>query len=189
MTSWSEALSRMRIFCPATVSFFPLSLLPLSAFSWSGGRSVGSGRRPLACLLEDLCDSTGTDRAAALANGEAQTLFHSDRLDQLDAHLRVVTRHHHLGAFGQVDDTCDVRRTEVELRPVVVEERRVPATLVLGQDVDLRLELGVRRDRAGLAHDLAALDVLALGAAKQQSDVVAGHTLVKQLAEHLDAGD
>jgi hypothetical protein len=38
----------------------------------------------------------------------------------------------------------------------------VTATLVLGQDVDLRLEVGVRGDRAGLADDLAALDVLRL---------------------------
>ncbi len=42
--------------------------------------------------------------------------------------------HDHLGAFGQVDDARDVRGAEVELRAVVVEERRVPATLVLGED-------------------------------------------------------
>ena len=36
---------------------------------------------------------------------------------------------------------------------------------------------------------LAALDFLALGAAQQAADVVAGLALVEQLAEHLDAGD
>ena len=41
----------------------------------------------------------------------------------------------------------------------------------------------------GLRDDLAALDVLALDAAQQQADVVAGLALVEQLAEHLDAGD
>ena len=47
----------------------------------------------------------------------------------------------------------------------------------------------MRRDRAGLDDDLAALDVLALGATQQQADVLARLALVEQLAEHLDAGD
>src|SRR6202008_999358 len=55
--------------------------------------------------------------------------------------------------------------------------------------VDLGLELGVRRDRAGLAEHLSALDLLALGATQQAADVVAGLALVEDLAEHLDAGD
>src|SRR5205085_9333922 len=82
-----------------------------------------------------------------------------------------------------------VGRPEVELRPVAVEERRVSPALLLLQAVDLGLELGVRRDRAGLAEHLAALDLLALGAAEQAADVVAGATLVEDLAEHLDPGD
>src|SRR5690606_31500548 len=65
----------------------------------------------------------------------------------------------------------------------------VAATLVLAEDVDVRLELGVRGDRAGLDDDLAALDVLALGATKKQTDVLTRATLVEELAEHLDAGD
>jgi hypothetical protein len=47
----------------------------------------------------------------------------------------------------------------------------------------------VRGDRARLAADLAALDVLALDAAEQESDVLASLALVEELAEHLDAGD
>jgi hypothetical protein len=42
---------------------------------------------------------------------------------------------------GSVDDAGHVGGAEVELRTVVVEERRVTATLFLGQDVDLGLEL------------------------------------------------
>src|SRR5581483_122191 len=42
---------------------------------------------------------------------------------------------------------------------------------------------------AGLAQHLAALDFLALGAAQQATDIVAGLALIEQLAEHLDAGD
>ena len=56
------------------------------------------------------------------------------------------------------------------------------ATLLLGQDVGLGLELGVRLDRTRLAQDLAALDVFRLDAAEQRTDVVAGLALVEQLA-------
>src|SRR5581483_3040360 len=75
------------------------------------------------------------------------------------------------------------------LRPVAGEERRVPSALVLREDVDLGLELLVRGDRAGLAEHLAALDLLALDAAEEAADVVAGDALVERLLEHLDAGD
>src|ERR1035437_3575383 len=67
-----------------------------------------------------------------------------------------------------------------ELRPVVVEKRRVAPALVLGEDVDLPLELRVRLDRAGLGEHLPALHVLALHAAKQDADVVAGLALVEE---------
>src|SRR5438105_6598304 len=87
---------------------------------------------------------------------------------------------HHAGHVGGA---------EVELRAVVGEERRVTAALFLGEDVRLGLELGVRLDRAGLAQHLAALDFLALGAAEQRADVVAGLALIEQLAEHFDASD
>src|SRR4029079_3242642 len=95
----------------------------------------------------------------------------------------------HLGALGKVGDTGHVGRAEVELRPVAVEERRVAATFLLLEAVHLRGELGVRRERARLAENLAALDLLALGTAEQTADVVARLTLVEDLAEHLDAGD
>src|SRR5262249_62428761 len=77
---------------------------------------------------------------------------------------------------------------EVHLRPLSVEERRVAATLVLREDVDLGLELGVRRDRARLREHLAALDLLALGAAEERAGVVARLRRVERLVEHLDAG-
>ena len=63
------------------------------------------------------------------------------------------------------------------------------ATLLLGQDVGLGLELLVRLDRTRLAQHLAALDLVLVDAAQQAADVVARHALVEQLAEHLDAGD
>src|SRR5882757_7113743 len=155
-----------------------------------GGEPRGAGWAPRGReLLEDLDDLAGAPGAAALANGEGQALLHGDRLDEIDLHLGVVTGHDHLGALGQLDDAGHVGGAEVELRAVVLEERRVPATLVLAQDVDLGVELGVRGVGARLDDDLAALDVLALDATQQQADVLTGATFVEQLAEHLDAGD
>ena len=82
----------------------------------------------------------------------------------------------------------DVGRAEVELGAVAVEERRVAASLVLGKDVDLGLEVGVRGDRARLGEHLAALDVFLVDPAQQHAHVVAGLHLVEQLAEHLEVG-
>src|SRR6476619_3685425 len=79
-------------------------------------------------LRLDLGDHAGSDGAAALADCEPETLIHRDRLDQLDLHVRVVARHDHLLAFRELDRAGHVGRPEVELRAVVVEERRVAAT-------------------------------------------------------------
>src|SRR5690625_246870 len=144
---------------------------------------------PRCVLLEDLRDATGTDGAATLTDGELEALLHRDRLDELDVHLGVVTGHDHLGAFRQRHDAGDIGGAEVELRTVVVEERRVAAALLLGQDDDLALELTVRGGRTRLDDDLTTLDVLALGTTQEQTDVVTGLALVEELAEHLHTGD
>src|SRR3954462_926512 len=93
--------------------------------------------------LGDLGDPAGADGAATLTDRELEAFLHRDRLDQLDGHAGVFTRHDPLGAFLERDDAGDVGGPEVELRTVVLEERRVPPALLLGEDVDRRLELGV----------------------------------------------
>src|SRR5712671_6688136 len=140
-------------------------------------------------LLDDAGDHAGADGAAALADRETKLLFHRDWHDQVHFHRDVVARHHHFGAFGQMHHPGHVGSAEVELRAVVGEERRVTAPLLLGEDVGLGLELGVRLDRTRLAQHLATLDFLALGPAQQRADVVAGLALIQELAEHFDAGD
>ena len=52
-------------------------------------------------------------------------------------HLDVVSRHYHLYALRQLNNTCYVRRSEVELRSVAVEERCMPSALFLRQYVYL----------------------------------------------------
>ena len=106
---------------------------------------------------------------ATLADSEAQALLHGDRVDEVALDGDVVTRHGHLGALGELDGAGHVSGTEVELRTIAIEERGVTAALLLGEDVDLAGELGVRVHRAGLAENLAALDVLALDATEQDA--------------------
>src|SRR3954447_26974428 len=206
----SYAFRRMRIlFCAATGAFCPVLEV---GFLTGGvtcrrrvavgcaarlrfvsderrGRGAGAAHVPQRGLLDDFGDDARADGAAALTDGEAQAGVHGDGLDQLDLHLHVVARHDHLGALGELRDAGHVGGAEVELRTVAREERRVAAALLLLEHVHLGLEVRVRRDRAGLAQHLAALDLLTLDAAEQAADVVARLALVEDLAEHLDARD
>src|SRR5688500_18467659 len=110
MISWSYALSLIRIFWPAAICV-------------------------VSSLLDDLGDRAGADGAATLSDGEPQTLVHGDRVDQRHLHRRVVTRHAHLGALRQLDRARHIRRPEIELRPIITEERLVAAALLLGQHI------------------------------------------------------
>src|SRR2546425_2574437 len=78
-----------------------------------------------------------------------------------------------------------VRRPEVELRPVPLEEGRVPPPLLLRQHVYLALKLRVRRDRLRLRQHHPPFHLVLLHAAQQQPHVVPRLPLVQELAEHL----
>src|ERR1700674_1553071 len=140
-------------------------------------------------LLEDLRYDACANRSAALSDREAETFVHGDRRNQLDRHLHVVPRHHHLHPFGQLNAPGHVRRSEEELRPVSLEERRVSPTLFLGQHIDLGVELGVRCDRPWLGQNHPALHVLLVDTTKEESNVVTCLAVVQELPEHLDASD
>src|SRR6185312_5345164 len=133
---------------------------------------VPTCRRAIRALFQNLRDNPGTNGTATFSNSEPELFFHSDRRDQLDRHLRVVTGHHHLHTTRQLHVSGYVRGAEVELRPVALEERGMPSALFLIQYVDFGLELGVRLDRAGFREHHAALDLVFLDAAQQQPDVV-----------------
>src|SRR2546422_1680685 len=77
-------------------------------------------------LLQDLGGHAGADGAAAFADRKPQLLLHRDRRDQLDRHLRIVSRHHHLHPRRQLHRPRHVRRPQVKLRPIPLEKRRVP---------------------------------------------------------------
>ena len=82
-------------------------------------------------LLDDLGDSAGAHRVAALANGEPQSLLERYRRDQRNLYRYIVPRHHHLHSVRERRHPRHVRGPEVELRPVSFKEGRVPPTFFL----------------------------------------------------------
>src|SRR5688500_9691775 len=125
-------------------------------------------------LLHDLADYSGAYGMAAFSYCKPQTFFHRDRLKKLGSNGDIIAWHHHLHAFRQVHVTGHVRGPEIELRAIPGEEGSVPSALFFGQNVDLRLELGVRLDGAWLADHLAPLDVGAVQSSQQNPRVVSG---------------
>src|SRR6476469_298133 len=141
----------------------------------------------LGILLDDLGYDAGTNGAAAFSDGEPKSFVHRDRCNQLDRHLNVVARHHHLHTFRKLYASRHVRSPEVELRSVALEERSVSSTLFLRQHVDLSKEVRVWRDAARLGQHHSPLHFLLRNSTEQEADVVAGSPLVEKLPEHLDA--
>lgn len=78
--------------------------------------------KSLTKLVKDVGDGASTNGAAAFTDGELGSLFHSDRVDQLDGEGDVVTRHDHVGPGRKSDGAGDVGGTEEELRTIAVEE-------------------------------------------------------------------
>src|SRR5579862_2388695 len=138
---------------------------------------------------QDLGHASRAHGTSAFTNGEPHRLFHGDRCDQFDFHLYVVARHDHFHARRQLRDARDIRRTEVELRTIAVEERCVTTALFLAQYIYLGLELFVRLDGSRLGQYLAALDAFLFNTAQQQANVVTGFGLIEDLAKHFNARD
>ena len=122
--------------------------------------------------VDNLGYLTGSNSPTTFTNSEAETLVHSNRVNQFNDNLSVVTRQYHLLAFGQVYGTGDVSGAEIELRAIAAEERRVTSAFVLAQHVYGTGELGVGLDGLGLCQNLAANNVLLVNAAKQQTNVI-----------------
>src|SRR5216684_7058446 len=97
-------------------------------------------------LFQYLRYSSRSYGPSAFTNREPQSFVHGHRRDQLHHQSHVVARHHHLAALGQLSNTRHVRRPEIKLCTVALEERRVPPAFFFAQHVDLTLELLVRLD-------------------------------------------
>jgi hypothetical protein len=95
-------------------------------------------------LPDDLSNLTSPYSATSFADSETETLAHCNGSDQVYVDRQVVTWHNHLYSSGEHDFTCNVCRTEIELRAVLVVERSVASTFFLLQDVDLSLEFARR---------------------------------------------
>jgi len=108
-------------------------------------------------------------------------------------HLDVVSRHDQLlvrvlGTFRPVERARLVSRPDEHLRPVVLAETSVAATLLLAQHVHGHEELAVCLDLAGNGDDHATPDIIALYAAQEKARVVSGARLVTGFLEGLDVG-
>ena len=101
----------------------------------------------------------------------------------------MITWLNHFGALWELDATSDIGGAEVELWTIVVEEWSVAATLVLGKDVNLSLELGVRSDGTWSSQHLTTLDLVTVDTAEEQTDVVASLSGIHDLVEGLDGGN
>ena len=140
-------------------------------------------------LVEDFGDLTGTYGAATFADSEAETLVASNRSDELDDDLNVVTRHYHFYALGESDLTGNIQSTDVELGTVVVVERSVTATFLFLKDVDLSFELAVGLNNSRMADNHTTLDIFLIDTTEKKTYVITGFTLIEELTEHLNTGN
>ena len=126
-------------------------------------------------LFHDLRYYACTYRASAFTNCKPQSFFHCNLRDQLDRHHYVVSGHYHLYPFRQLDYPRYIRRSEVKLRTVSIEERRMSSAFFLLQYVYLSFELGMRMNGARLAQYLSSFDFVSLDSAEEASDIVAAY--------------
>lgn len=139
-------------------------------------------------LLHDTGAQTSSNSLTTLTNVESLTNLNGIRVGQCHNHLDVVTWHDHLTLSilrtfreSQVDRL--VRCSEVELGAVVLVETSVAATLFLGKNIEGGEELSVRLDRARLADNHAAADILPADTTDEETRVVTSLRLVARLLE------
>mmetsp|Transcript_7619 Transcript_7619/g.11430 ORF Transcript_7619/g.11430 Transcript_7619/m.11430 type:complete len:201 (+) Transcript_7619:36-638(+) len=139
-------------------------------------------------LFKDLGNDASPNRPSTLPDREPQPFLNGNGVNERNVQRGVVPGHDHLRALRQLYRARDVGRPHEELRPVVREERRVPPTLVLRQDVDLGLEGLVALHRARFVQHLAPPNVVPFQPSQKGPDVVPRLSLVQHLLEHFDAG-
>ena len=101
--------------------------------------------------VEDFGDDAGADRSATFADRKTQALFHRNRAISVTTIFTLSPGITISTPSGKLTRTRHIRRTEVKLRTVALEERRVTTTFILRQNVNLSLKLGVRVNEPGFA--------------------------------------
>src|SRR2546430_3265128 len=145
------ALQRNDLSGHSAPSFFLCGAGALAREKLSELRSAwtAEGGRPymVFALLHNLADGSCSYRVPAFADGKPQAFLHRHRRDQLNHQLYVVSRHHHLGAAGQLGHSRDIRRALIKLRAISLEERRVSTALFFRRKTYTTLQPALRRDR------------------------------------------
>lgn len=148
---------------------------------------------------------------STLTKGEPRSDLGSRVVNEITNHLYIVTGHDHLlssalGALWPVKGSSDIGCAQEKLRAIVVHERSVSTTLLLGEDlgvsnvkitkqlatlrfthVDLGLEFPDRLHRSGGNEDHSTSELLTLHTAQQGTHVIPSLTTFELLVEHLDA--
>src|SRR5262249_54856869 len=139
-------------------------------------------------LLHNLGDGSCAHRVAAFADREPQSLLHCHRRDQLDRQAYVVTRHDHLRPCRQLRYPRHVRGSQIKLRPVALDERRMPPPLCLRHSVACAFHFGWRGTPPPFAPPPPPLPFSLTHPAQHHPSTPPRHTFVQLLLEHLDAG-
>ena len=87
-----------------------------------------------------------------------------------------------------MDLTGHVRRADIELRLIPLEEWSVTSAFLFSQNVDLGGEFCMRRNKAWLGQNLTSFNLITFNTAKQKTDIITGLTAIEQFAEHFNTG-
>jgi hypothetical protein len=136
-------------------------------------------------------DNSKLTSLSSLAEGESRTNFESNLVNELTNDFNVVSGHDHLlvgvlGSLRESETDGNIRSTDEELRSVVVHERGVTSSLLLGEDVARSFELAGRLDGTRSSNNHSSLDLFTLDTTEKSSHVVSSLASVELLVEHLD---
>ena len=139
--------------------------------------------------MKNFGDGAGTNGAAAFTDGELGSLFHGDRVDQLNVEGDVVARHNHIDSGRKGDRAGDVGGVEEELWTIAVKEVGMTSAFFFLKDIGGGSEFVVWDDGSWLGKDLSTLDLVMGDTTEKSADVVAAEGGIKGLTEHFKTGD
>ena len=141
------------------------------------------------CLVDQLSNLSCTYGTTTFADSETKTYVTCYRVNQIHLDGHVVTGHHHFHTLRQLDFAGYVERADVELRTIVIVERRVATAFLFLQDIYLSLEFGVGFHFTRVRDHHTTFDFVFVDTAKQQTYVVTCLSFVQDLAEHFHTGN